>query len=81
MESVLLDRATGLDVRGEGYELVDKVRTEVMAAFPRGAFDAQFLRAIEREVAIRQDCQSARLLAADLAGWIARSPWRAWAGR
>ncbi len=81
VESVLLDRATGLDVRGEGYELVDDVRSEVMAEFPRGAFDAHFLRAIEREVATRQDCQSARLLAADLAGWMARSPWRAWAGR
>jgi hypothetical protein len=81
VEAVLLDRATGLDVRGEGYELVDEVRSDVMAEFPRGAFDAHFLRAIEREVAIRQDCQSARLLAADLAGWMARSPWRAWAGR
>jgi hypothetical protein len=81
VESVLLDRATGLDVRGEGYELVVDVRSDVMAEFPRGPFDAHFLNAIEREVAIRQDCQSARLLAADLAGRMARSPWRAWAGR
>jgi hypothetical protein len=79
VESVLLDRATGLDVRGEGYELVDSIRSNVMAEFPRGAFDGYFLRAIEREVAVRADCQSARLLAADLAGWMARSPWRAWA--
>jgi hypothetical protein len=81
VEAVLLDRATGLDVRGDGYEQVDHLRSDVMADFPRGAFDAYFLRAIEREFAIREGCQSARLLAADLAGWMARSPWRAWAGR
>ena len=42
VEAVLLDRATALDVRGEGYELVDGVRSRVMAQFPRGAFDRLF---------------------------------------
>jgi len=77
VESVLLDRATGLDVRGDGFELVDAVRPAVMKAFPRGAFDRHFLRAIEREAAVRRDCESVRLLVdTDLAGWMARSPWR-----
>jgi HD domain len=78
VEAVLLDRATGLDVRGDGYALVDGVRDAVMMAFPRGAFDHHFLGAIEREVAVRPGCQSEPLLIAnDLAGWMARSPWRA----
>ena len=78
VESVLLDRATSVDVRGDGFELVGDVRPGVMAAFPRGDFDRHFLRAIEREVAVRPGCQSARLLhETDLAGWMARSPWRA----
>jgi HD domain len=77
VESVLLDRATGLDVRGDGYELVKAVRPGVMEAFPRGPFDRHFLRAIEREVAVRSTCESNRLLNdTDLAGWMARSPWR-----
>ena len=77
VESVLLDRATGLDVRGDGFELVDGVRPAVMEVFPRGTFDRHFLRAIEREVRVRPGCQSARLLQeTDLAGWMARSPWR-----
>jgi HD domain len=77
VESVLLDRATGLDVRGDGYELVDDIRAGVMRAFPRGAFDRHFLRAIEREVALRPGCQSTRLLReTDLAAWMARSPWQ-----
>ena len=77
VESVLLDRATGLDVRGDGYQLVDDVRPAVMRAFPRGAFDRHFLRAIEREVVRRPGCQSTRLLReTDLAGWMARSPWQ-----
>ncbi len=77
VESVLLDRATGLDVRGDGYELVDDIRRAVMHAFPRGAFDRHFLRAIEREVAVRPGCQSTRLLhETDLAGWMSRSRWR-----
>jgi hypothetical protein len=78
IESVLLDRATGLDVRGDGYELVKAVRPAVMQAFPRGPFDRHFLRAMEREVAIRPTCESNRLLNDnDLAGSMARSPWRA----
>jgi hypothetical protein len=76
VESVLLDRATGLDVRGDGYELVDGVRRGVTAAFPRGSLDRHFLRAIRREVRIRPGCESSRLLVDnDLAGWLARSPW------
>jgi hypothetical protein len=76
VESVLLDRATGIDVRGDGFDAIAAVREPVVASFPRGAFDRRFLRAIEREVAIRRDCQSARLLNdTDLAGWMARSPW------
>jgi cyanamide hydratase family protein with HD domain len=76
IEALLLDRATSLDVRGEGYELVDTVRPRVMREFPRRAFDRLFLAAITREAAIRPTCQSARLLnQTDLAGWMARSPW------
>jgi HD domain len=76
VEAVLLDRATSIDVRGEGYHEIDSVRDDVMARFPRGAFDRRFLAAIRREVAIRPGCQSARLLdRTDLAAWIARSPW------
>jgi hypothetical protein len=77
VESVLLDRATSIDVRGDGYELVGHVRPAVMRAFPRDDFDRPFLRAIEREVAVRPGCQSTRLLhETDLAGWMGRSPWR-----
>lgn len=61
-EAVLLDRATALDVRGEGYELVEAARPAVVKAFPRGAFDRRFVAAIRREVAIRPTCQSARFL-------------------
>ena len=76
VESVLLDRATGLDVRGDGYALVEAVRPAVMRDQPRGAFDQWFLDAIRREAARRPTCQSARLLhETDLAGWMARSPW------
>ena len=78
VEAVLLDRATGLDVRGAGYDAVDAVRPAVMARFPRRAFDRHFLAAIAREAAVRPTCQSARLLnEMDLAGWMARSPWTA----
>ena len=81
VESVLLDRATGLDVRGDGYELVDAVRGGVVRAFPRRAFDRRFLAAISREAAIRPTCQSARLLhQTGLADWMARSPWAAGGG-
>jgi hypothetical protein len=78
VESVLLDRATGIDVRGDGYETIAAIRAEVVRAFPRGPFDRHFLRAIQREVARRGDCQSARLLnRTGLADWMARSPWAA----
>jgi hypothetical protein len=76
VESVLLDRATGTDVRGAGYETIAQVQADVVRAFPRGPFDRLFLRAIEREVAVRPSCQSARLLhRTGLADWMARSPW------
>ena len=76
VESVLLDRATGLDVRGEGYELVDAIRPRVMRDFPRRAFDRRFLAAVSREAALRPTCQSARLLNwTGLEAWMARSPW------
>ena len=75
-EAVLLDRATSLDVRGAGYDLVDGVRPAVMDDFPRRAFDRHFLAAIAREAAVRPTCQSARLLhTTGLADWMARSPW------
>jgi HD domain-containing protein len=78
VEAVLLDRATGLDVRGDGYELVDAVRPRVMQAFPRRTFDRHFLDAISREAASRPGCQSARLLhRTGLADWMAGSPWAA----
>jgi HD superfamily phosphodiesterase len=61
-EAILLDRATAVDVRGVGADLVEDVRGPIEAAYPRGAFDRRFLEAIRHEVAIRTDCQSARLL-------------------
>jgi HD domain len=76
VEAVLLDRATSLDVRGEGFTLVDAVRPRVVRDFPRRAFDRRFLAAIAREAAVRPNCQSARLLhRTGLADWMARSPW------
>ena len=76
VEAVLLDRATGLDVRGAGFDLVDAVRADVVRDYPRGDFDRHFLAAIRREVDRRSDCQSARLLNdTGLADWMARSPW------
>jgi hypothetical protein len=76
VEAVLLDRATGLDVRGDGYALVDHVRPGVMRDFPRGAFDRRFLAAVQREAKARPDCQSARLLnETGLADSMARSRW------
>jgi hypothetical protein len=76
-EAFLLDRATGLDVRGVDIALVDDVRPGVMHAFPRGSFDRHFLAAIRHEVAVRPGCQSSRLLNdVGLASWMARSPWR-----
>lgn len=77
VESVLLDEATAIDVRGDGYERIETVRAGVVRAFPRRDFDRHFLTAIQRETAVRHDCQSERLLVTnDLAGWMARSPWR-----
>ena len=75
---MLLDRATSLDVRGAGFELVDAIRADVVRDYPRGDFDRHFLAAIQREVERRSDCQSARLLnETGLADWMARSPWKA----
>lgn len=75
-EALLLDRSTALDVRGEGYELVDAVRAGVVRAFPRRAFDRRFVAAIRREATLRPTCQSARLLnGTGLEAWMARSPW------
>lgn len=77
VELVLLDRATGLDVRGAGFYLVEAVRPAVVRAFPRGAFDRHFLSAMSREAASRPACQSARLVnEVGLASWMATSPWR-----
>jgi hypothetical protein len=61
-ESVLLDRATAVDVRHVRAELVRDIRGPIDRAYPRGAFDRNFRAAIAREVAIRTDCQSAQLL-------------------
>ena len=81
VESVLLDRATGIDVRGDGIAAIAAVRDAVVDVFPRRTFDRRFLRAIRREVAIRPGCQSERLLVqGDLATWLARSPWATGAG-
>ena len=75
-EAVLLDRSTSLDVRGEGYALVETYRAGVMRAFPRRAFDRHFVGAIAREAALRPTCQSARLLhGSRLAEQMAVSPW------
>jgi hypothetical protein len=77
VESVLLDRATGLDVRGAGFALVERVRENVVRAFPRGDFDRHFLAAMAKEAAVRPGCQSARLVnETGLATWMANSPWR-----
>ena len=62
VESVLLDRATGIDVRGVEIERVLGVRDAVLRAYPRGSFDRYFLAGIKREVAARPGCQSERLL-------------------
>jgi hypothetical protein len=76
VESILLDRATGIDVRGSEFDQIAAVREAATRAFPRGAFDANFLNAIRREVAARPGCQSERLLnRVGLAGWMAHSPW------
>lgn len=77
VESVVLDQATGIDVRGVGFERIERIREGVVNAFPRGSFDRLFLRAIEREVAVRGDCRSSALLrSTGLAAAQAHSPWR-----
>jgi HD superfamily phosphodiesterase len=76
VESVLLDRATGIDVRGVEIERIAKVRDAVVRTYPRGQFDRYFLAAIQREVAIRPGCQSQRLRLRLTAGdSSARSAW------
>ena len=75
-ESVLLDRATGIDVRGTEFGAIDHVRDAVVAALPRRDFDRSFLAAIRREVAARPGCQSERLLPwLEVDGRVAASPW------
>jgi HD superfamily phosphodiesterase len=81
-ESVLLDRATGIDVRGAEFDRIAAVRAAVVHALPRGAFDRRFTSAIRREVDLRPGCQSERLLQRfDEAGGLVRSPWNAAGGR
>jgi len=75
-ESVLLDRATGIDVRGAEFRAIDHVRDAVVRDWPRGDFDRSFLAAIRREVAARPGCQSERLLPRlEVDGRVAPSPW------
>ena len=74
VESVLLDRATAIDVRGVDFGLIRAVRAGVMREHPRGSFDRYFLAAIRREAGTRNGCQSARLVQG-LADRMARSPW------
>jgi len=76
VESVLLDRATGVDVRGVGISVVERVRDPIVAAYPRRGFDRLFLRAMTREARSRRTCQSAAFLRrAEATGWPARTPW------
>jgi len=75
VESVLLDRATGIDVRGSEFDRIATVRDATTREFPRGPFDRLFLAAIRREVDTRRGCQSEGLLRR-LPDGLARSPWR-----
>jgi hypothetical protein len=76
VESVLLDRATGIDVRGTEFGAIDHVRDAVMRDLPREDFDRRFLTAIRREVVARPGCQSERLLPRlEVDGRVAPSPW------
>jgi hypothetical protein len=76
VESVLLDRATGIDVRGIEFAAIDRVRDAVVGELPRGDFDRRFLAAIRREVAVRPGCQSERLLPRlEVDRRVAASPW------
>ena len=77
VESVLLDRATGVDVRGTEFSAIDRVRDAVVGELPRGDFDRRFLAGIRREVAVRPGCQSQRLLPKlEVEGHVADNPWR-----
>jgi HD superfamily phosphodiesterase len=76
VESVLLDRATGTDVRGTEFGRIVNVRDAVVQAYPRGAFDRLFQSAIRREVDVRRGCESERLIGR-LADGQDSSPWRA----
>ena len=77
VEAVLLDRATALDVRGDGYELVDGVRPQ--ASWRRSREGLRSPVPSPRSGARSRSgptCQSARLLhRTGLADWMARSPW------
>jgi hypothetical protein len=76
VESVLLDRATGIDVRGAEFGAIDRVRDAVVRDLPRGDFDRWFVAAIRREVASRPGCQSERLLPKlEIDGRLVASPW------
>jgi HD superfamily phosphodiesterase len=76
VESLLLGRATAVDVRGTEFERIDAVRETVMRAFPRGSFDRRFVAAMRREVAIRPGCQNDRLVTRiGAATSMAGSPW------
>jgi HD domain-containing protein len=76
VESVLLDRATAIDVRGVELGSVDRVRSAVVRDYPRGAFDRLFMRAISREAAARPTCQSAAFVRrARGSRWPDRTPW------
>jgi hypothetical protein len=75
-ESVLLDRATAIDVRGAEFDRIAGVRDDVIHDFPRGPFDRPFIAAIRREVEVRPGCQSERLLGmADRTDWKTPTPW------
>lgn len=77
VESVLLDRATAIDVRGVEFERIAAVREDVIREFPRGPFERHFIAAIRREVKVRPGCQSERLAQqAGLADWKTPSPWQ-----
>jgi HD superfamily phosphodiesterase len=75
-ESLLLDRATAIDVRGAEFDRIDGVRDDVIREFPRRRFDRHFIAAIRREVRDRPGCQSERLLGmADRTEWKTPTPW------
>jgi HD domain len=76
VESVLLDRATGVDVRGANIGDIERVRDGVVRAYPRGSFDRYFLRAMSREALARPTCQSARFVRrANETSWPGQTPW------